>query len=978
MSALALSACGGAEAERTPGDFISDNPTGGGDDYYGEDDIGAAEETGDSGEEGAGTGEDDNGGDTLEVLEADIVQIVGDTLYALSSYSGLTVVDVTNPDDMRSLGTWKTDAEPFEMYVEGDQAFVMFNNYYFWTWDEEFDEWSENSSSRLVALDASDPANIQVRGEFTLPGRIQDSRRVGDILYLVTMEDGWCWECDGTQQTVVTSLDISDTSNPVVVEQLSLPSPGDSWDWERSVESTSERIYMASRTWAWQGLGSIIDVVDISAGDGSLVAGAQVPVDGSVFSRWQMNEYGDVLRVISQSDWSTDPKIETWTIESSDSFVPLGSGDINIPVPESLRSARFDGDRAYAITAEQTDPLFTIDLSDPANPQQKGELEIPGWVYHMETRDDRILALGYDPSNAAGAINVSLFDVSDFDAPALRKRVHFGGDWADFAEDQNRIHKAFTILDDEELLLVPYSGWDWSSNYECSGSYRSGVQLIDWMDDDLTLRGVAPSRGRARRALLHKQRVLTVSDLQLASFDFSDRDAPVSNDDLMLAVQVDDLVHSDDVWVRISRDWWTNNQVLEIVDGDDPTASEPLGVINLEAPEDEGMGCSWRWVEDLFAVGDHVFVVETVYAESWDEGYENYDYKQYARLVSVDVSDPTNPMVDDELDIPGSPSWGPSSLGNVVTSSKWMVNQGQSLVMLTTDDDGLSNPVQVVDLSNPAALEISATLERPEGQTQGMLSVLSDTVVSWHTEPVEGQPGKVRFYFDRLDLDGQPAWAPAVNVPGIVVAYDADAGRLVTVDFEIETIQATTDDCFSHPKYWQIDWDEYDWENEDQLLDCQLISHTLEHLEVDGQGAYLIESVEFEGDYGLEQLFATDTRIFAKLDRTSWTYDENEYDYEYEYDTKLSVFDISDEALPRTEHDGEAFGHWWQVNAVSGPRAVIREDYTSLGLVDASDVEQVEIQHSALPGWGGCYSPVIEGDKVYCPMGSRGLEVVEW
>src|SRR5690606_40504013 len=74
-------------------------------------------------------------------------------------------------------------------------------------------DWSSDvCSSDLVALDASDPTDIQVRGEFTLPGRIQDSRRVGDVLYLVTLEDGWCWGCDGNQKTVVTSLDISDRS----------------------------------------------------------------------------------------------------------------------------------------------------------------------------------------------------------------------------------------------------------------------------------------------------------------------------------------------------------------------------------------------------------------------------------------------------------------------------------------------------------------------------------------------------------------------------------------------------------------------------------------------------------------------------------------------------------------------------------------------------------------------------------------------
>ena len=108
------------------------------------------------------------------------------------------------------------------------------------------------------------------------------------------------------------------------------------------------------------------------------------------------------MRVISQRG-SQDPVIETFEVVSAQEITPIGEGTLSMPVPESLRSVRYDGDRAYAITAEQTDPLFTIDLSDPANPQQIGELEIPGWVYHMEPRGDRVLALGFDPGNDAGA-----------------------------------------------------------------------------------------------------------------------------------------------------------------------------------------------------------------------------------------------------------------------------------------------------------------------------------------------------------------------------------------------------------------------------------------------------------------------------------------------------------------------------------------------------------------------------------------------
>src|SRR5690606_33223400 len=126
----------------------------------------------------------------------------------------------------------------------------------------------------------------------------------------------------------------------------------------------------------------------------------------------------------------------------------------------------------YAITAEQTDPLFTIDLSNPAQPQQMGELVMPGWVYHMEPRGDRILALGFDNTDPQGSLNVSLFDVSDMTQPTMIQRVAFGGDWAGLAEDQDRIHKAFTIIDQLGLIMVPYSGWSYTDDPYGCGSYH--------------------------------------------------------------------------------------------------------------------------------------------------------------------------------------------------------------------------------------------------------------------------------------------------------------------------------------------------------------------------------------------------------------------------------------------------------------------------------------------------------------------------
>lgn len=454
---LLVPACLSGNGEEAPDQFpfIVDNFVAGDGDRG--TDVSGGDGDGD-GDGGAEPPSDDGANQAL--LEADIVQLVGDRLYALSQYSGLAIIDVSDPDALSLLGRYRTRAEPFEMYVEGDTVFIMYRDHGQHAFDDELGYvWRSDSS--LVALDAGNAADIVLIGSAQLPGRIQDSRRKGDLLYVVSHQAD-CWGCGEEPSTVVTSFDITDLADLMMVDQAILAIEAVNYDGrERSVHSTLERMYVAGPVWSAEGdASSLIQVIDITDPTGLLGEGASLHAEGEIRSRWQMNEYEGVLRVVSQHPWNRDqpPVIETFTVTSASDVEPLGRTEMQLPRPEELRSVRFDGPRGYAITFERTDPLFTLDLSDPAAPQQVGELEIPGWVYHMVPRGDRLLGLGFDEGNPEGAVNVSLFDVSNFADPTLLSRAHFGGDWADFAESQNRIHKAFAVLDDEGLLLIPFSG----------------------------------------------------------------------------------------------------------------------------------------------------------------------------------------------------------------------------------------------------------------------------------------------------------------------------------------------------------------------------------------------------------------------------------------------------------------------------------------------------------------------------------------
>ena len=91
---------------------------------------------------------------------------------------------------------------------------------------------------------------------------------------------------------------------------------------------------------------------------------------------------------------------------------------------ERIYAARFLGDVGYLVTFRQVDPLYTIDLSNPAAPKVAGELKITGYsAYLHPIGEDLLLGVGQEASEQGRRLGaqVSLFDVSD---PASPKRLH--------------------------------------------------------------------------------------------------------------------------------------------------------------------------------------------------------------------------------------------------------------------------------------------------------------------------------------------------------------------------------------------------------------------------------------------------------------------------------------------------------------------------------------------------------------------------
>ncbi len=479
----------------------------------------------------AGTGAGGSMEVNRSVVESDIWSVRGDTLYYFNQYRGLQVLDIAVPDSPRLKATFPLPGAGEQMYLLDDRHVVLLAQ-------DTCNAWSTDASSAVIVVDTGVVPMVE-RARLPVKGRIVESRLVGTALYVATESWQPSGDASGSWQsgTWVSSFDLASPAAPVARKPLWFSGSGN------VVTATDRFLFVAvtdySRNWPWR---SDLQVLDITSPNGEMSAFAKIPLAGHVADKFKLDVLDDILRVVVESaETSTAARFVT-VLETIRLADPRGAG----PVPyvrlgklelargDRLFGTRFDGQRAYVVTFFRVDPLFVVDLSDPAAPRVAGHLEIPGWsTYLRPLGGDRLLTLGID--NTQGwRVAVQLFDVSDPAKPSLLAKVPLGenASWSEATSDE----KAFGVDEAAGLLLLPVSNWSGSTS-------STGVQLIDLGRDSLTLRGLLASADVVpRRAAVFKDRVIAVSGRRLVTADVTDRDHPKASASVELSYPVERLL----------------------------------------------------------------------------------------------------------------------------------------------------------------------------------------------------------------------------------------------------------------------------------------------------------------------------------------------------------------------------------------------------------------------------------------------------
>ena len=498
--------------------------------------------------------------------EADIWKTDGTMVYYFNQLRGLQVLDLADPADPRLVATLRLPAVGQDLYLLPGSGPVR--HLVLLTRDDG------TSGKTVIHLAKVAGGTAEITHSKVVDGDLMESRLAGNRLFLLTS----LWNSPVATGGVISSVStVSTTLSQWLIEPDAGPVPAG-----ETVVSGGSPVVASGAGWlavavspAGEWNVSDIHAFRLTTDGASRLTAGPVRTEGRVGDKFKMQWNNNVLTTISQRSltdgvWSPTTVLENFHADGP-SAIGTKLGSLELAKGESLFATRFAGNKAYIVTFLRTDPLWVVDLSNPAAPVVAGHLEVPGWSTHLEPVGDMLFSIGWE----GGTIAASLFDVADPAAPALLRRINLPGSHSESVWDE----KALKVLPDQGLVLVPMTSYD-----NQSGEALKHVQLLD-LDlaaRDLRLRGTIAHSFEPRRSAMLGQSVVSISQRALVTTDVSDRDQPALLAQVMLAWPVDRVFASGDHLVHIENGshWsggWPTARVTPATSPDAVLAEVELG-----------------------------------------------------------------------------------------------------------------------------------------------------------------------------------------------------------------------------------------------------------------------------------------------------------------------------------------------------------------------------------------------------------------
>ena len=467
-----------------------------------------AEMTAEADTAGAGSDYSDTNVQVAGVDEADIVKTDGTYIYYLAN-GELYIAQAAGRDtrllsrtpyiEPEAAGYW---GMPVEMFLAGDRV-VLFVSATNLTWNGSG---GAQDATYAVFYDVSDRTGPKEIARLGQSGGYVSSRMIDGMIYLVTTQYVWngilrndpTTFCpvvyDGAKASAMNPADIrvhTDSTEPVytIVSAIDM-AKADTHTAVKAVLGGAGTVYAnekhlliaaTERRYEQGGIEKAQDgrhvrvtreesetnLVLFAIDGGRISEAGAATLPGSLLNQFSMDEYNGVFRIVTTvNGWEervyTDG-IDTYEWENwnhnglytlDDRLNVLGKIE-NIAEDEHVESVRFDGDIGYFVTFRQVDPLFSVDLSDPAQPRILGELKIPGFSEYLHPfGENRLLGIGYDADERTGrrgGVKLSMFDTTERTDVKERAVCEVDADWMAVGDN----HRAMLVSASRNIIAFP-------------------------------------------------------------------------------------------------------------------------------------------------------------------------------------------------------------------------------------------------------------------------------------------------------------------------------------------------------------------------------------------------------------------------------------------------------------------------------------------------------------------------------------------
>ncbi len=300
----------------------------------------------------------------------------------------------------------------------------------------------------------------------------------------------------------VLSYDISDQAKFLEIRLLVNEKINSDKDFRKTLESRVKKYVVQNAENS-----TLTKIIKIDIDNFSKKAEGEVP--GFLYDRFAVDEYKDNLRIVSTVDTSYLRSVfsvfgiyfesnSLSTLYVLDGLLKKVGSVSNMGVSEKVYSVRMVKDKAYIVTFKKVDPFYVLSLDDPKNPRIEGELKIPGFSSYLHIiNNNSVLGIGKENSN----IKLSLFDVSNLQAPAEKSKLILPAFFSDVLQDS----KAFLVNYDREFFFMPTS---------------SGAYIVSYKNNQLnTLKYV--DRFYAKRAVFVGDFIYLISNDEMLVLDMN-------------------------------------------------------------------------------------------------------------------------------------------------------------------------------------------------------------------------------------------------------------------------------------------------------------------------------------------------------------------------------------------------------------------------------------------------------------------------